>query len=99
MTSLTLPANLGIESANALHQQLAAYLHQNTSAHIDASAVSRIHSASIQVLCAWVRARHQRGYETVFSAASNMFTDAAHLLGVAPCLSLTPSPTVEKTHE
>jgi len=99
MITLTLPSNLGIESACTLHQQLMGYLHQSAPVQVDASHISRIHSASIQVLCAWVSARRQREYETLFSPISPVLTEAAHLLGVAHCLLLTtPSSalTVEK---
>jgi len=101
MTPLNLPADLGIESACTLHQQLAVLLHHSALVHVDASTISRIHSACIQVLCAWVRARDKHGYKTVIGPVSPVLSQAAHVLGVARSLALNadgPSSTVEKTN-
>jgi len=101
MTLLSLPSDLGIESACTLHQQLARALHQSTALQVDASAVSRIHSACIQVLCAWAIARNQRGYKTEFSSISPVLSEALHVLGVAHHVTLTPlssSPSTVKNN-
>jgi len=89
MTTLSLPADLGIESAGPLHQQLAHSLEQSAPLHVDAGHVSRIHSASIQVLCAWLMARNKRGYKTLFSPISAVLSDAITVLGLRQCLVIS----------
>ena len=51
-----------------------------------ASQVGRVHTAAIQVLCAFVLARRQAGHATVFDDATDTFRDAARLLaaGIKP---------------
>jgi len=88
MTTFSLPADLGIESACSLHQQLAHALQQSAPLQVDAGHVSRIHSASIQVLCAWLMARNKRGYKTLFGPISAVFNDAITVLGVRQCLAI-----------
>lgn len=93
MSALPLGDDLGIEAATDLKQHLAAHLSQPQPIALDAGAVQRVHTASLQVLCSFVRQRRQAGLATDFSAASQSFRDAARLLGLAPQLGLTTPDT------
>jgi anti-anti-sigma regulatory factor len=90
MSAVPLGADLGIEAATDLKQQLAPHLAQPQLA-LDASAVQRVHTASLQVLCTFVRERQQAGHRTEFSDSSPALRDAARLLGVAVQLGLPSS--------
>ena len=88
MSTVALAPDLGIETTSELKQQLASHVGQAGSVSIDASQVGRIHTAAVQVLCAFVAARRQAGNDTVFENCSDTFRDAARLLGVLPALGL-----------
>ncbi len=92
MSTVTLPQDLGIESTSELKQQLADQLGLAGELRVDASQVGRIHTAALQVLCAFALARRQNGLVTVFDNASPTFRDAARLLGVLPALGLEATP-------
>ncbi len=92
MSTVTLPQDLGIESTSELKQQLASQLGQAGPLSVDASQVSRIHTAAMQVLCAFALARQQAGQVTVFENASGSFRDAARLLGVLQAMGLEATP-------
>lgn len=91
MSTFALAQDLGIETTSELKQQLASQLDHAGELRVDASQVGRIHTASIQVLCAFVAARQQGGGSTVFDNCSENFKDAARLLGVLPALGLEAS--------
>ncbi|MEL1264235.1 STAS domain-containing protein [Pseudoxanthomonas putridarboris] len=91
MSAVPLGDDLGIEAATDLKQHLAPHLAQPHTLVLDAGAVQRIHTASLQVLCSFVRQRRQAGLATDFGAASQSFRDAARLLGVGPQLGLAAS--------
>ena len=55
---------------------------------LDASQVARIHTAAVQVLCAFVQARREAGLGTGFHGCTATFRDAARLLGVTQALGL-----------
>ncbi len=88
MSAVPLGDDLGIETATELKQHLAAHVAQPQPVELDAGNVQRVHTASLQVLCSFVRQRRQAGLSTDFSAASQNFRDAARLLGLAPQLGL-----------
>ena len=89
MSAVPLAADLGIEAAGDLKQQLAAHLADAGDLSLDAAAVQRVHTASLQVLCSFVRDRRQAGHRTAFSDSSAAFRDAARLLGLDAQLGLT----------
>ncbi|KRG71037.1 STAS domain-containing protein [Pseudoxanthomonas dokdonensis] len=88
MSALPLAADLGIETATDLKQQLAARLEQAEPLLLDAGSVQRVHTASLQVLCTFVRERSGAGRDTGFSATSASFLDAVRLLGLGQSLGL-----------
>ncbi|WP_269791790.1 STAS domain-containing protein [Stenotrophomonas sp. Iso1] len=99
MSTVALLQDLGIETTSELKQQLALHLGQGGELRVDASEVSRIHTAAMQVLCAFVLARRQAGHATVFDNATATFHDAARLLGVLQTLGLGATPDTTKSVE
>ncbi len=99
MSTVALLQDLGIETTSELKQQLAPHLGQSGELRVDASQVARVHTASIQVLCAFALARRQAGHATVFDNATGTFHDAARLLGVLQTLGLEATPESMKSVE
>lgn len=99
MSTVALSQDLGIESTSDLKQQLAPHLAQAGELRLDAGQVSRVHTAAMQVLCAFVLARRQAGLSTVFDNVTDTFRDAARLLGVLQALGLEATPDTLKSVE
>lgn len=59
MSTVALGGDLGIETSTELKTRLAPLVDQAGDLTLDASQVSRIHTAAMQVLCAFVDARRQ----------------------------------------
>jgi anti-anti-sigma regulatory factor len=89
MTTVPLGDDLGIESAADLKQRLAPHLAQPQPLLLDAGAVQRVHTASLQVLCTFVRERQRAGCTTSFAEASDTFGDAVRVLGLGEQLGLS----------
>ena len=92
MSAVTLGGDLGIEAAVDLKQQLAPYVVQAQPIVLDAHSVQRVHTASVQVLCTFVRERQRAGYATTFADSSESFRDAVRLLGLTTQLGLSAAP-------
>lgn len=89
MSTVELGGDLGIESTTELKNRLAPPLvEQAGELTLDASQVARIHTAAVQVLCAFVQARREAGLGTGFHGCTATFRDAARLLGVTQALGL-----------
>lgn len=88
MNAVPLGGDLGIEAAADLKILMAPYLDEPQPLLLDAGQVHRVHTASMQVLCTFVRERRIAGYETRFVGASEGFIDAARLLGLDAHLGL-----------
>ena len=91
MSTVSLGEDLGIETSADLKQKLAAHLSQDGQLLLDAGQVRRIHTASVQLLCAFFDARRQAGRATGFDGCNDTFKDAARLLGVTAALGLAAS--------
>lgn len=89
MNTVLLGDDLGIETSADLKQKLAPFVGQQGLLTLDAGQVQRIHTASVQVLCAFVEARRQAGHATEFDGCNDIFKEAARLLGVTQALGLT----------
>jgi hypothetical protein len=87
----TLPADLGIEHAAALHQTLSPLLATLEPVALVASGVSRLHTASLQVLAAFVRERAAAGYATNWRNPAGALLAAARQLGLSAALALNDS--------
>ena len=88
MSIVALGDDLGIENSTELKTRLAPLVDQEGDLTLDASQVGRIHTAAMQVLCAFVDARRQAGFATGFDGCTSTFRDAARLLGLTQALGL-----------
>ncbi|WP_282298615.1 STAS domain-containing protein [Stenotrophomonas sp. PS02289] len=88
MSTVALGDDLGIENSTELKTRLAPLVDQEGDLTLDASQVGRIHTAAMQVLCAFVDARRQAGHATGFDGCTSTFRDAARLLGLTQALGL-----------
>lgn len=91
MPPLELGPDLGIERAAELKEMLAGQLESGRSVVLDLSQVERIHSASLQLLTAFVRERQSAGRKTRIANPSAAFEDAAGVLALHSALGL-PEP-------
>lgn len=88
MSTVELGEDLGIETSTELKNRLASLVAQVGELTLDASQVGRVHTAAVQVLCAFVQARREAGLDTGFHGCTATFRDAARLLGVTQALGL-----------
>jgi anti-anti-sigma regulatory factor len=91
MPPLELGPDLGIERAAELKETLAGQLESGRSVVIDLSQAERIHSASLQLLTAFVRERQLAGRKTRIANPSPAFEDAARVLALSSALGLPES--------
>ena len=87
MNTVSLGEDLGIEASADLKQRLSAHLEDPTLS-LDGSAVKRVHTAAMQVLCAFFLSRGEHGRKTALTACSDPLRDAARLLGLSAQLGL-----------
>lgn len=87
-TTIILGANCCVKDAVALKSSLCAVVETPDSVVLDAAAVERVDTATMQLLCAFVRERaaHSRG--VVWHGVPAALNDAAHLLGLQAHLGL-----------
>jgi ABC-type transporter Mla MlaB component len=88
MSTVALGGDLGIETSTELKTRLAPLVDQAGELTLDASQVSRIHTAAMQVLCAFVDARRQAGHPTGFDGCTATFRDAARPPALTQALGL-----------
>ncbi|WP_374011591.1 lipid asymmetry maintenance protein MlaB [Pseudoxanthomonas koreensis] len=87
MNTVPLGEDLGIEASAGLKDRLAAHLDEPALA-LDAGAVQRVHTAALQVLCAFFNCRAKQGHRTELADCSDTLRDAARLLGLSGQLGL-----------
>lgn len=90
--SVTLAANCSIKEVAALRESLCAVLGAQEPVSIDASAVERIDTATLQLLYAFVRDRFAADREVVWQGVTGQLSEAARLLGVRDLLNLPAVP-------
>jgi ABC-type transporter Mla MlaB component len=83
---IALPAHCTVKDAAAFKLDLCAMAEQNADVSIELTAVERIDTATIQLLCAFVRDRAARNQKVIFKGESNSWREAVRLLGVAELL-------------
>ena len=88
MRTVELGPEWGIESSEALKAALAAHVDAADEVVLAAPQAGRVHSASIQVLAAFVRTRRQSGRTTRIAPCAAAVRDAAVSLGLAAELGL-----------
>lgn len=85
---MALGADLGIETANELKSRLQPLLAEPGAVVLDGAEVRRVHTASLQVLAAFVREREAAGHATELSDCAPALKEAAQILGLSPALGL-----------
>lgn len=88
MKAIAIGPDLGIESVPGLKKELDESLSSRSEVVLEASEVGRLHSASLQLLTAFVRARRAAGRPTRFGAVAAELKDSARILGLAQALGL-----------
>jgi ABC-type transporter Mla MlaB component len=83
---IVLAANCSVKDAAALKTSLSKVAKQNAAVTLDTSAVERVDTATMQLLCAFVRDRSGREQRVTWRGESQALQDAARLLGVRALL-------------
>lgn len=83
-----LASHCTVKDAAALKVQLLAVAEVDADLTVDVSAVERIDTSTMQLLCALVHDRALRIQRVVFKGESQCWREAVRLLGVAQCLGL-----------
>jgi ABC-type transporter Mla MlaB component len=83
---IVLAANCSVKDAAALKSSLCAVANQSVAVTLDTSAVERVDTATMQLLCAFVRDRSARNQSVVWRGVSQALKDAVRLLGVSALL-------------
>ena len=91
MPPLELGSDLGIERAAELKEMLAAQVDSGRSVVLDLSKAERIHSASLQLITAFVRERQNAGRKTRIADPSPAFEESARVLALNSALGLSES--------
>ncbi|MGQ0587635.1 MAG: STAS domain-containing protein [Gammaproteobacteria bacterium] len=89
--TVALPAELSIEAAAALHARLAPHVADPAQVVLDAAALLRVHTASLQVLAAFFRTRAESGRATAWRQPPATLRASALQLGIASVLGLAPN--------
>jgi len=88
MDTVHLGDDLGIEASTGLKERLTPYLTQAHAVVLDGTEVRRVHTAGLQVLCAFFASRDGTGHPTELRGCSEALRDAARLLGLGAALGL-----------
>jgi ABC-type transporter Mla MlaB component len=83
---IVLAANCSVKDAAALKSSLCALANEGGAVTLDTSAVERVDTATMQLLCAFVRDRSARNQSVMWRGVSQALNDAVRLLGVAALL-------------
>lgn len=83
---VVLAANCSVKDAATLKTSLCAVSAESAAVTLDASAVERVDTATMQLLCAFARDRNSRNQSIVWRGKSQALHDAVRLLGVAALL-------------
>ncbi|TXG98044.1 MAG: STAS domain-containing protein [Nevskiaceae bacterium] len=86
-SSVRLPAELGVDQADSLKEQLLKAVERDQAVTLDASDVQRIHTAALQLFCMFCRDRRAAGREVRWHKPSDALRSAAALLGATTLLS------------
>jgi len=89
MSTVEIPADLGIEAAEPLQATLRASLLKKAAVQLDVSQVNRLHAASLQVLAALFKQRSAAGLKTHLQKPSDEFKSAARISGLSSLFGLT----------
>jgi len=87
--TLTLPAQSESPQLATLHSDLKKLLALDGTATLDASAVTRVDTAMLQLLVAFVRERQANGRNIAWQSVPASFADTAQRLGLTAALGLS----------
>lgn len=90
--SMHLDSVLNIQHVGKLHEDLLKMLELSNKIEIDASAVSSVDTASLQLLLVFKQTALKNGKELIIDFPSEKFIEAAELLGVSEMLGIDESP-------
>lgn len=93
MPTVALSPEWGIEASDALKAALAPHVAAADEVVVAAPEAGRVHSASVQVLAAFVLARRKAGRATRIAPCADALRDAATSLGLAAELGLPNPPS------
>ncbi len=88
LPTVSIASSCTVKDAMSLKQSLDAFASTEGQIIIDASAVERVDTSIVQLLCAFTRVRLAGDREVLWHAPSAAFLEAARLLGVHELLSL-----------
>ncbi|MFC4308285.1 lipid asymmetry maintenance protein MlaB [Steroidobacter flavus] len=83
---VVLASNCSVKDAAALKTSLSAFSNHGDAVTVDVSAVERVDTATMQLLCAFVRDRSGRNQSVAWRGESAALQDAVRLLGVGELL-------------
>jgi anti-anti-sigma regulatory factor len=87
--TVVLSSNAGLRDASALKDSLVALLDQSEPVTIDARAVERIDTATLQLIAAFVHDRTVLKRGCIWWGASEALIDAVRVLGLGPALQIS----------
>jgi phospholipid transport system transporter-binding protein len=88
--SLALPQDCGLPQVEALKAKLKVALSRAAPVTLDATRVTGIDTAGLQLLAAFVREREAGGRKVAWQGVTESFAEAAQRLGLAAMLAATP---------
>jgi len=80
---IVLAANCSVKDSTSLKNSLCALANESAAVTVDASAVERVDTATMQLLCAFARDRGARKQSIVWRGQSQALNDAVRLLGIS----------------
>jgi ABC-type transporter Mla MlaB component len=83
---INLSSHCTIKDAAKLKVDLCALANEGTAVELDVSAVERIDTATMQLLCAFARDRAQRNQKVIWKGNSQSWREAVRLLGAGELL-------------
>lgn len=87
-STVALASHCTVKDAAALRQALCAVVNSEGTVTLDVSSLERIDTATIQVLCAFIRERVAAARAVQWLGVSSVLREAARLLGVNALLAL-----------
>jgi ABC-type transporter Mla MlaB component len=87
---IVLAANCSVKDAASLKNSLSAVANESGTVTVDASAVERVDTATMQLLCAFTRDRNARNQSVAWRGQSQALNEAVRLLGVSALIGFDP---------
>jgi ABC-type transporter Mla MlaB component len=92
-STITLASHCSVKDAAALKDSLCRFVGESGAVILDVRSLERVDTATIQLLCAFVRARSERNGKVEWLGDSAALAEAARLLGVGSLLALPTDST------